>query len=135
MILDYKALYDDYARYHTTPGNRDSHAIGIPLIVFAVVKWTQIGSIFPLAALVLPLYFLWDKRVGFVMTGFISFCAVVAVFLPWWTAWMAFIAGWIWQIYGHEVHEKNKPALLDNFLHALIGPAFIAAKLAKIPRP
>lgn len=133
-LLDYKALFDDYASYHTTKGNRDSHSIGIPLIVFSVVKWTQLGSVFPLAALILPLYFLWDKRVGFLMTGYLAACAVAATMVPGWTAWAAFIVGWAFQIYGHEVHEKNKPALLDNFVHALIGPAFIAHKLAGLSR-
>lgn len=129
-MLDYKRLSADYASYHLTEGNQRSHVIGIPLIVFAIVKWTQIGSAFPLAALVLPVYFLWSGRLGWIMTGFIAACAAVSVALPMWTALTAFILGWVFQIYGHKVHEKNSPALLDNLTHALIGPAFVIEKLA-----
>jgi uncharacterized membrane protein YGL010W len=130
VIMDYPRLVADYARYHTTPGNRRMHAIGVPLIVFAIVKWSQVGSVFPLAALVLPVYFVWSRRIGWILTGFIAACAAAGAFLPLWTAHAAFVVGWIFQIYGHKAHEKNSPALLDNLAHALIGPAFVAEKLA-----
>ena len=129
-MFDYDRLLADYASYHRTEGNRRAHMIGIPLIVFAIVKWTQIGSFFPIAALALPVYFVWNRRIGWIMTAFIAACAAAGAFLPGWTAGTAFIVGWAFQIYGHKVHEKNSPALLDNLAHALIGPAFIAGKLA-----
>ncbi len=132
--MDYGALSRDYARYHTTEGNRRMHALGIPLIVFAIVKWSQVGSAFPLAALVLPVYFVWDKRVGWLVGGFIAASALLGVLLPGWTAWAAFVIGWGFQLYGHRVYEKNSPALLDNALHLLIGPAFVAEKLAGLER-
>jgi uncharacterized membrane protein YGL010W len=128
-MLDYAKLSADYARYHRTPGNQRAHVIGIPLIVFAVVRWTQIGSFFPLAALVLPVYFLWNRRIGWIMTGFIAACAAVGAVTPMWLAHAAFALGWAFQLYGHTAHEKNSPALLDNLAHALIGPAFVAEKL------
>lgn len=130
LTLDYRALSDDYAAYHRTLGNQRSHMIGIPMIVYAVVRWSQVGSLFPLAALGLPLYFWWDKRVGLMMTAFIAACAAAGPYLPWWSAWFAFVVGWVIQIYGHQVHEKNSPALLDNLMHSLIGPAFVAEKYA-----
>ncbi len=129
-MLSYARLSADYASYHRTSGNQRAHAIGIPLIVLAIVKWTQIGSPFPLAALLLPVYFMWNRRVGLIMTAFIAACAALGVVMPGWAAWAAFILGWAFQIYGHTAHEKNSPALLDNLTHALIGPAFIAEKLA-----
>lgn len=128
-MLDYASLSADYASYHRTEGNRRSHMIGIPLIVFAIVRWTQVGSFFPLAALVLPIYFIWNRRVGWIMTAFIALCAAVGAFTPIRASIAAFVAGWLFQIYGHSVHEKNRPALLDNLSHALVGPAFIAEKL------
>lgn len=129
-MRDYARLMSDYASYHLTPGNQRAHSIGIPLIVFAVVKWTQIGSPFPLVALALPVYFMWNRKVGFLMTGFIAASAAVGFFTPMFVAHAAFVIGWVFQIYGHQVHEKNRPALLDNLTHALIGPAFVAEKLA-----
>lgn len=129
-FLDYRRLMADYATYHLTEGNQRTHTIGIPLIVFAVVKWTQIGSPVPLAILALPVYFIWNRRVGWLMTAFLACCAILGFFVPLWIAHAAFIVGWAFQIYGHEVYEKNRPALLDNLSHALIGPAFVAEKLA-----
>ncbi|MCR4296276.1 MAG: DUF962 domain-containing protein [Elusimicrobia bacterium] len=128
-MLDYARLSAEYASQHRTAGNRRSHMIGIPLIVFAVVKWTQIGSFFPLAALVLPVYFIWNRRIGWIMTAFIAACAVVGAFTPVRASIAVFVAGWLFQIYGHAMHEKNRPALLDNLAHALVGPAFIVEKL------
>lgn len=128
-LLDYPALLRDYARYHATPGNRATHMIGIPLIVFAIVKWTLVGPGVPLAAVFLPVYFAWDKRVGLVMTAFLAACAWAGAAAPGWTAWAAFVTGWAFQLAGHKVYEKNAPALLDNLVHALVGPAFIAAKV------
>ncbi|UPT74488.1 MAG: DUF962 domain-containing protein [Elusimicrobiota bacterium] len=132
--MDYPRLVADYARYHTTPGNRRMHAIGVPLIVFAIVKWSQVGSVFPLAALVLPVYFVWDRRLGWLIGGYLAGCAAIGVFLPMWTAHAAFIIGWAVQLYGHSAYEKNSPALMDNALHLLIGPAFVAEKLAGLRR-
>lgn len=129
-LLDYAALSADYATYHRTPGNRRAHMVGIPLIAFAVVAWSQVGSPFPLVALLLPLYFAWDARVGTLMTLFIGAGAALGIVLPSAAPWAAFLIGWGFQLYGHKVHEKNSPALLDNFLHLLIGPAFVAEKLA-----
>lgn len=129
MLGDYPRLSADYASYHLTEGNRRAHSVGIPLIVFAVVKWSQVGSVFPLAALVLPVYFAWGRRLGAIMTAYLAACALAGAFLPGWTAWAAFVAGWAFQIYGHSVHEKNSPALLDNLRHLLVGPAFVAEKL------
>lgn len=128
-MLSYARLSADYASYHLTEGNQRAHMVGIPLIVFAVVKWTQIGSFFPLAALMLPVYFVWNRRIGLIMAVYIAACAALGAVLPAWGAWAAFIVGWAFQIYGHWAHEKNSPALLDNLAHALIGPAFVAGKL------
>lgn len=134
-LFNYQALYADYAAYHLTPGNRRCHAVGIPLILFAVTTWSQVGSPFPLTALLLPLYFYWDARVGLLMTMFMAASAGLGLALPGWTALAAFVVGWVFQLYGHRAFEKNKPALLDNFLHALVGPAFVATELAGLRRP
>lgn len=127
-MRDYARLSADYASYHKTLGNRRAHMIGIPLIVFAVVRLSMVGP-FPLAALALPVYFLWSRRLGWVMTAFIGLCAAGGAFITARAALAILVAGWMFQIYGHAAHEKNRPALLDNLLHALVGPAFVAEKL------
>lgn len=129
-LLDYAALSADYAAYHRAPGNAACHAVGIPLIVYALVAWSRFGSGLPVAALFLPIYFLWDRRVGALMTSFIFVSALIAARLPAWTAWAAFAVGWAFQFYGHAVYEKKSPAFLKNFAHLLLGPAWIVSKLA-----
>ena len=129
-MQDYASLSADYASHHRTAGNRRAHMIGIPLIVFAVVRLSQIGSPFPLAALALPVYFVWSRRLGWIMTGFIAACAAAGTLISARAALGILVAGWMFQIYGHAAHERNRPALLDNLIHALVGPAFVAEKLA-----
>lgn len=126
---DWQALSSDYAAYHTTRGNRVCHAIGIPLIVFAVVAWTLWpGSRLPVAGLVLPVYFVWDARLGFAMAALVAACAQLAGLVPPAGIWAAFVVGWIFQLVGHRVFEKRSPAFASNLIHLLVGPAWILQK-------
>ena len=129
-LPDYTELSADYAEYHRTRGNRVCHAFGIPLIGYAIVAWSRVGTPFPIAALLLPIYFLWDARVGMLMTSFIAVSALVAARLPGWTSAAAFLIGWAFQFYGHAVYEKKSPAFAKNLAHLLIGPAWVATELA-----
>jgi uncharacterized membrane protein YGL010W len=128
--LGYAALRADYAAYHRTAGNRRCHAAGVPLIAFAVVAWSRFGTGLPVAALLLPVYFLWDARVGGLLTTFVFASALLAARLPGWAPAAAFLAGWAFQLYGHAVYEKKSPAFTRNFAHLLVGPAWVAAELA-----
>ena len=129
-FFDYTELSADYAAYHRTRGNRVCHAFGIPLIGYAIVAWSCVGTPFPIVALLLPVYFLWDARVGMLMTSFIAVSAIVAARVPGWTSAAAFLIGWAFQFYGHAVYEKKSPAFAKNLTHLLIGPAWVATELA-----
>lgn len=130
MSFDYTELSADYAAYHRTRGNQVCHAFGIPLIGYAIVAWSRVGTPFPIVALLLPVYFLWDARVGMLMTSFIAVSALIAARVPGWTSAAAFLIGWAFQFYGHAVYEKKSPAFAKNLTHLLIGPAWVAAELA-----
>ena len=127
---DFKANLSDYARYHESPGNRLCHAMGIPLIMLAVVRWTQWPGLpwIPGAAAVLPLYIYWDAGLGLAMAGVILFMATVAPLLSPGAVWGAFILGWIFQFVGHAVFEKKSPAFTRNLIHLLVGPMWILKK-------
>lgn len=43
--------------------------------------------------------------------------------------WFGFIAGWLLQLIGHKFYEKRAPRFLQNFLHLMVAPLFIYAKL------
>lgn len=129
-ILDWPALRDDYARYHTTRGNRFCHVVGIPLIMLAVVRWTNVGS-YPLAALVLPLYLAWHPGLGLAMAVVVGAMAAAAFHLPVWAAPAAFVIGWAFQLVGHSVYEKKSPAFADNLIHLLVGPMWILKEVLR----
>jgi uncharacterized membrane protein YGL010W len=130
IFSNYSELFADYADYHRASGNRLCHAFGVPLIAYAVVAWSRVGSPFPIAALILPVYFLWDARVGALMTSFMAVSALVAARAPWWSSWAAFVLGWAFQFVGHAVYEKKSPAFAKNMAHLLVGPAWVASELA-----
>ena len=134
ILLDYTALSTDYAEYHRTPGNRFCHAIGIALILYAIVAWSRVGMPFPIVALLLPVYFLWDARIGALMTTFIVVSALIAARVPGWMSGTAFLIGWAFQFYGHSVYEKKSPAFAKNLAHLLIGPAWVATELAGLKK-
>ena len=126
----WSALSADYAQYHRDPRNKACHVIGIPLIVFCVVRWTQIGgSAFPLAALVLPLYLYWDPALGAGMAALLALMAVTSRLLPAWTFGAFFVAGWLLQFVGHR-YEGKSPAFTKNLLHVLVGPLWIMREAA-----
>src|SRR5205823_3332084 len=125
-----RALSSDYAQYHRHPKNRLCHALGIPLIVFCVVRWTQPGGApLPLAALVLPLYVYWDVPLGLAMTAVIAVMAAAAPTLPSWVFCLLFAAGWALQLLGHRF-EGRSPAFTRNLAHLLVGPMWILREAA-----
>ena len=42
---------------------------------------------------------------------------------------ICFGVGWVWQLIGHQVFEKRRPAFVDNIIQLLIGPLFFAAEI------
>lgn len=131
--LDFEALAADYARYHRTRGNRLCHLVGIPLIVFCIVRWTQPpGSFFPLAAVVLPLYVLWNPRLGLLMAAIIFLMAAAAYGAGLKLTAALFAVGWFFQLLGHKAFEKKSPAFTRNLLHLLVGPLWILRELGAL---
>jgi uncharacterized membrane protein YGL010W len=47
----------------------------------------------------------------------------------WSIAVALFAVGWAFQIVGHAVFERRRPALFDNLVQMLIGPMFVTAKV------
>ena len=134
-------LFDDYAQAHRTRGNRACHSVGIPLIVLSIVValaaiplgigWTAAE---PVVAVVSAVEIAVDPLPGAV---FLLFCAgsdlagrsltsslgargalVAAAAL--------FVVGWAFQLVGHAVFEKNRPAFARNLRHLLVGPLWIS---------
>lgn len=125
-LLDWPGLAADYAQYHRHPMNRLCHALGIPLILFCLIRWTQWpGTPWPVLAVFLPLYAAWDLPLGFAMTGVVAAMALAAARLPAVAFPPLFLAGWALQFVGHWRYEKRSPAFTKNGLHLLVGPLWI----------
>ena len=142
-IEDHMAFYE---AYHRHPLNKLTHFIGIPSIVFSVLVLlsavsVQVGgfTITPamlLVAVLLAYYLVLQPAFGFGMALFFlpalarahgvgrqSWSVVGAVFLAF------FVGGWIFQLVGHAVFEKRRPALTDNLFQMIIGPIFLVAEV------
>jgi uncharacterized membrane protein YGL010W len=139
MTSALRTHFDDYAAFHTTPGNRACHAFGIPIIVLAslsllaqVPLFTLAGFSVTLAEVVIALfvaYYLTLDR-GLAVLMLVAYASLDAVgrFVPPPVALGLFVFGWILQGVGHWVYEKNSPAFLRNFVHLAIGQLWILAK-------
>jgi uncharacterized membrane protein YGL010W len=137
-------LFSDYASAHTTAGNRACHMAGIPLIVFSVVLGlTRVSvaggwSAAEIAIAASTLFaFSIDAAPAALFFVFLAVSDLVARAVVSWTsttfalglALGLFVAGWGFQLVGHSVYDKNRPAFLRNLSHLLIGPLWIARKL------
>jgi uncharacterized membrane protein YGL010W len=135
-MRDVTALFDDYAQYHRTTGNKWFHRFGIPMIMLSglgmlarLVIFSN-GSLRIDAAVVLifatALYYLvldWRLGLGMLAVSIIFYVAGAA--LPMSVNIVLFVLGWIFQFIGHSVYEKKQPAFVRNLVHLLIGPLWI----------
>jgi uncharacterized membrane protein YGL010W len=131
--------FDDYAAFHTTPGNRACHSLGIPIIVLAslallarVPLLDSFGFTLTLAELV-GLGFVGygltqDRGLGAWMLLAYAALDVGGRFIPPLPALGLFVFGWILQGVGHWVCEKNSPAFFRNVVHLAVGQLWILAK-------
>lgn len=142
-------LFADYARAHSTRGNRVCHLIGIPLILFSAVLALSAVPVSgfwrasePAAAAFVLLCLTLDPLAGLAVALFLSFSDYVArkIFAGSGSgsgtalvmAAVLFSAGWVFQLVGHSVFERNRPAFLRNLTHLFVGPLWIARKILSI---
>jgi uncharacterized membrane protein YGL010W len=140
-----------YTADHRHPMNRVTHKVAIPLIVFhifAMLDWVKLGGAIDVGGIsVVPSL----GHVGYVLA--VGFYAWLNLPLAAWMAVLfaltfplaavtptalvvtAAVIGWVVQMAGHAVWEKNKPSFASNILQALIGPAFFVAVLTGAYRP
>ena len=134
------ALFTDYSQAHQTRGNRMTHKIAIPVIVFHVVAmldWVRlfhVGGHYVTAGTLAfigaaAVWLSWDLKLGMV----VSLLTLAAFPIGWVVPKLAVIVlavvGWTVQLAGHAVWEKNRPSFAKNMVHALVGPIFFVALL------
>lgn len=127
-----------YQAFHQSNGNTVCHETGIPLIVLAILGFLSRVEVFPLfgldvALILLFLVGLWvfwlDWKIAFPYL-----LTLLGIYLAGrslenlWLLW-AFGLGWVLQLIGHHVFEKNRPAFLTNIEHLFVGPLWLFSKL------
>jgi uncharacterized membrane protein YGL010W len=134
-----RSHFADYAAFHRTAGNQACHGLGIPLIVLGSLALLGRVPVFAVSGVTVTLaemlifffvayYLTLDVTLGVLMLGAYALLDALGRFLPTWTAFSVFVAGWILQGIGHYVYEKNSPAFFRNFVHLAVGQLWILAK-------
>lgn len=145
-------FFDDYAADHRHPLNRLTHKVAIPLIVFhiiAMLDWVKLplpslqiagvvlqaslGHVAWLAAV--AWYLTLHAPLALLMAVLMAACFPLGAVTPKPVVVGVAIVGWLVQLAGHSVFEKNRPAFLKNILQALIGPLFFVAVMLGVYRP
>ena len=131
----------EYIAYHRTTGNKVTHFVGIPMIVFSLLGLLDrvaIAPHFSLATLLWVAAGLFYCRLhlllGIVMLVLTAGLWRLSMLATPPILWGLFVVGWIVQFIGHYVYEGRSPAFFRNFTHLLIGPVFIVNSLFKFKR-
>jgi uncharacterized membrane protein YGL010W len=135
-----------YADYHRDARNCATHYAGIPILFLAAVLplalWpvTVFGlEITAASIMVAPAVIGWmllDWGIGLAMLAAVVPLVLTAEAIArhgstvtvWSIAVVLFVVGWAFQIVGHALFERRRPALVDNLFQTFIGPMFVTAK-------
>lgn len=140
-------LFADYAGAHSTRGNRVCHSIGIPLILFSVVlslSAVRLSDFWrasePVCALFALLGLALDPLAGLLVAAFLALSDFLSRTIiagagsrtGLIAAALMFSAGWVFQLIGHSLFERNRPAFFANLAHLVVGPLWIARKILSL---
>jgi uncharacterized membrane protein YGL010W len=131
--------FKDYEQYHRTKGNKATHFIGIPFVLFSllgllshVVLWSPSPvSLFPidlgvallLSGSIFSLKVDWKLGIPFTLFCYVNY--LWSRHVPMNILIALQVAGWVFQLLGHFVYEKKSPAFLTSLEHIFIGPMWI----------
>ncbi len=143
--VDLLSRFKDYESSHQTPGNRWTHWIGIPAVVFSLLGLLSQVPLFtspwPIdAAQVLwGIALIWTLRVDWkVALPFglaLAACYFTARELGLMTLLGIQAIGWVFQLYGHARYEKKRPKFLESAQHLFVGPLWGFATLTGYYKP
>jgi uncharacterized membrane protein YGL010W len=130
--LDLLSRFKDYESSHQTPGNRWTHWVGIPAVVFSILGLfsrvqlhfsgvsTDLGQVAIGLAVLWTLKVDWKIAVPFGLSLTAQYFVAKEVPLGFLIGIQA--VGWIFQLYGHAKYEKKRPKFLESAQHLLVGP-------------
>ena len=133
--------FKDYEQYHRTRGNKLTHLVGVPLVLFSLVgllsQWVLWSpapeSLFPvdpgillvIAGSVYALRVDWKLGIPFTLYAYFNY--LVGRHLSISLLVVLQILAWAFQLFGHYFYEKKSPAFLTSLEHLFIGPMWIFA--------
>lgn len=134
-----------YAAYHRDPRNIQTHFVGVPMIMLAVVillsrpGWTVGGVPMSPAVLAALASCVFYARLDLRYAGAMAVVLAAMLAAGHWLAgqstalWLGaglglFAVGWVIQFVGH-FYEGRKPAFVYDLMGLLIGPLFVIAEL------
>lgn len=125
LLQNYEAEHQDFV-------NKIFHFFGIPMIIFSLFIFGQIW--FPLTLILLGvscLYLILDDDLSrAIITCLVLGTCLAATFIfhldNWKLGLAFFIGGWLLQIPGHLLFEKNKPTFLKNLTSFFVAPVWFA---------
>lgn len=150
---DLGAALLDFGAFHTTRGNRVCHALGLPAISAAVLgalahvpllalplpsalgaeatAQVEIDVALALLAVTLALDLVLNVRIalGVCALGLVLWAG--ARLAPWSALGALFALGWVLQLVGHRVFERNAPAFTKNVVHLFVGPRWLVNRIVR----
>ena len=131
--------FKDYEQYHRTKGNKVTHILGIPGVLFSllgllaqVVLWSpapgsawtlDLGVILLVAGALFSLKVDWKLGIPFTLFAVLNYLLAKSLSLP--VLAVIQVLSWVLQLAGHYVYEKKSPAFLTSLEHLFIGPMWI----------
>lgn len=131
--------FKEYEQYHRTKGNKITHLVGVPLVMFSllgllshVVLWTpapealfrlDLGLVLLIAGMIFSVRVDPKLSVPFGLYVVLNYLLARHLSLPV-LAGLQVIA-WAIQFWGHYVYEKKSPAFFTTLEHLFIGPLWI----------
>ncbi|MBK6315977.1 MAG: DUF962 domain-containing protein [Blastocatellia bacterium] len=134
--------FGEYGAFHRDPRNEATHALGIPMIVLAIVMWLQNVPLWSLGGVAIDLawvmilavsifYIRLHVALGIAMTLVLAAFHLLGARVLGANVWIAvglFVVGWALQFVGHAF-EGKRPAFMRNGVHLLVGPMWILGRL------
>jgi uncharacterized membrane protein YGL010W len=144
-MIELRARLVEFATWHKDQRNRWCHYLGIPAVTLPVLGFLSrvtFGVEVPLlgeldlallllaATLVFDLIIAWQLAPGVFLIGLLLWW--IARPLPGPVLIAIFVVGWIFQLLGHRVFEKNAPAFTDNLVHLVVGPRWLVNRAMRV---
>jgi len=140
-----KLEFQDYSQHHRNRTNLILHEIGIPMIMISLlgllghlrlsphpINSSHWGICLNSGVILWALATLWylalDWKIAIPFGLFSLGIVLIGLEIPGPFLWGLFTAGWLLQLTGHAIYEKNRPAFLQNLKHLLIGPLWIFSR-------